>query len=380
MIMYSKQLSYMLLSLFLVVSCATNYEEEKSVLMAKNEANTPVNSFDGNAEQVAVFKTIEAEVKAETTTQELSTSTKNNSKVKNKNKKEVLEKKPVTVKNVPATQSTTPSENKAVVHNHLNPILPADYPVDFKAYDDKARLVWEKFKPVFYQGEESILSVTYLGVTAGYITIQSKEVTTLNNKEVFHYFARFKSSDSYRYFYWLDDRLDSFVDKTTFLPMKYSLIQREKKQDVDDLQLFDFKKMMTYNWYKRVKKDSDKNEKGETKIPSLAQDSFSALQFVRGLPLKKGDIYDFPVITRGKFWLLKVEVFGEETISVNGSDVKAIKIKAETNFPGVLKKSGDIFFWYGADEDRRLLKFQAKIKIGSVNGELVEFKPGVKVQ
>jgi hypothetical protein len=361
-----------------VVSCATNYEDEKSVLMAKNDTNSPVNSFDKNAEQEAVFKTIEGESTKVETPDITSVSTKKDVK----SKKNSESKKNVEVANKGKSNPSTlvAPETKAVVHNHLNPILPADYPEEFKAYDEKAKLVWEKFKPVFYQGEESILSVTYLGVTAGYITIQSKEVTTLNNKEVFHYFARFKSSDSYRYFYWLDDRLDSYVDKTTFLPMKYSLIQREKKQDVDDLQLFDFKKMMTYNWYKRVKKDSDKNEKGETKIPSLGQDSFSALQFVRGLPLKKGDVYDFPVITRGKFWLLKVEVFGEETISVNGSDVRAIKIKAETNFPGVLKKSGDIFFWYGANEERRLLKFQAKIKIGSVNGELVEFKPGVKVQ
>lgn len=376
------QSSYFFLFMLFIVSCATNFDEEKNVLMEKNEINSPVNSFDGNAEQVAVFKTLELESSSKEFSNEVNTKRQNGVVSRNQLKKDLKPKKITQLKilNQKNQNGTAVAETKQIVHNHLNPVFPADYPEEFKSYDEKAKLVWEKFKPVFYQGEESILSVTYLGVTAGFITIQSKEVTTLNNREVFHYFARFKSSDTYRYFYWLDDRLDSFVDKETFLPMKYSLIQREKKQDVDDLQLFDFKKMMTYNWYKRVKKDSDKNEKGETKIPSLGQDSFSALQFVRGLPLKKGDIYDFPVITRGKFWLLKVEVYGEEIVSVNGTDYKAIKVKAETNFPGVLKKSGDIFFWYGANEDRRLLKFQAKIKIGSVNGELVDFKPGVKVQ
>ena len=93
--------------------------------------------------------------------------------------------------------------------------------------------------------------------------------------------------------------------------------------------------------------------------------------------MHKGSKYDFPVLTRGKAWLLKVEVMGEETISVNSKDVKAYKLQAETHFPGVLQKSGDINFWYATDESRRLLKFQAKVKIGSIFGELVEYKPGV---
>jgi hypothetical protein len=178
----------------------------------------------------------------------------------------------------------------------------------------------------------------------------------------------------------LDDVLETYIEKSTFLPVKYSLIQREKKQNVDDLQLFDFKKLKTYNWYKRVKEGNNTDEKAENYIPRFVQDSFSALQFTRGLPLLKGDLYDFPVVTRGKAWLLKIEVLGEELTSVNGKDTKAIKIKAETHFPGVLQKSGDINFWYAADESRRLLKFQAKVKLGSIFGELVEYKAGAVVK
>ena len=104
------------------------------------------------------------------------------------------------------------------------------------------------------------------------------------------------------------------------------------------------------------------------------------MQFTRGLPLNKGDTYDFPVVTRGKVWLLKVEVMGEEEITVNGHDVQGIRIKAETHFPGVLQKSGDISFWYSADPMRKLLKFKAKVKLGSIFGELVDYKAGTLVK
>lgn len=353
-----------------IAACATNYEEEKSVLLSKPESTDLVNQFDAEKQQAEIYKADEAAKAEEAKAAAAAAKKSPKQKVVKETKTEATTKAPVAAK-----AATAPKASVAKVS-----AFPADYPEEYKAYDAKSKDAWAKFNPVFYQGEQSIMAVTYLGVTAGYITIMSKEVVTLNGKQAFHYYARFKSSDSYRYFYWLDDKLDSYVEKETFLPMKYSLVQREKKQNVDDLQLFDFKKMMTYNWYKRVKEGSNKDEKGEAKIPSLAQDSFSALQFVRGLPLNKGDKYELPVITRGKFWILKVEVMGEETTTVNGKDTQAIKIKAETNFPGVLKKSGDINFWYGVDPERRLLKFQAKIKLGSLFGEVVEYKPGIKVQ
>lgn len=373
-VQFMNSLKKTLLALFILslTSCATNYEEEKKVLLSRPDGQDLVTAFDVEKDQAEKFK---SQVGAEQPVAEAPVAEE---KKPAPNKKE---KKPVKAAAKEASKSTPVAVVAPTVKvSHLNPQLPADYPEAYKGYDAKSKEVWSKFKPVFYKGEQSIMSISYLGVTAGYITIISKDVVKLNNKEAFHFYARFKSSDAYRYFYWLDDRLESYVEKETFLPIKYTLIQREKKQNVDDLQLFDYKKMMTYHWYKRVKEGSNKDEKIDAMIPSLSQDSFSALQLVRGLPLNKGDIYEFPVVTRGKFWLLKVEVMGEETINVSDKEVKATRIRAETNFPGVLKKSGDIIFWYGTDPERKLLKFQAKVKIGSIYGELVEYKPGVRVE
>jgi hypothetical protein len=345
-----------LASLVVLGACATNYEEEKTVLLTNAETPDLVSSFDVDKDKAAglTAKPVDADAPVAPAKKDTKASAK-----KAKGQKAAV---------VAAPAVTTPAAEVT------------EYSEEFKGYDVKSKLVWDKFEPVFYEGEQSIMSISYLGVTAGHVTITSQNVVTLKNKLAYHYFARFKSNDSYRYFYWLDDKLDTYIEKNTFLPMKYSLTQREKKQNVDDLQLFDFDKLMTYHWYKRVKEGSNKEEKIEKPIPRYAQDSFAALQLVRGLPLNKGDIYEFPVVTRGKIWLLKVEVLGEDLINVGDKEVKAIKIKAETNFPGVLKKSGDIIFWYGNDPEKRLLKFQAKIKIGSVFGELVEYKPGTLVK
>lgn len=358
--------NYAVLVLLSTLAACGGLDQEKGKLLTKNENADLVKSFDLTKDQAELYKE-----------EQLNNSSPAIDTVKVENKKPSKKLKTKSAKKDKALSAEI--VNKPAPAIAESSAYPADYPQILKDYDATSKSIWEKFKPTFYQGEQSIMAISYLGVTAGYITITSKEIVKINDKSAYHYHARFKSKDAYRYFYWLDDNIDTFIEKTTFLPIKYSLIQREKKQNVDDLELFDFNKLKTFHWYKRVKEGNNKNEKVENYIPRYSQDSFSALQFVRGLPLHKGDLYDFPVVTRGKPWLLKIEVMGEETISVNGDDIKAFRLKAETHFPGVLQKSGDINFWYSSDETRKLVKFQAKVKIGSIYGELVEHTPGVLV-
>jgi hypothetical protein len=358
---------FLILGNLFLSSCASIFEEEKQVLLKNDDKKDLLSSFEIKHDDANKYKE-EAEGAPKPEAQPVVVE---NAKPTKKGKKKATDK--AEKEKVPATQVVIKAIEKGIVY-------PSDYPADLKEFDVKSKSIWEKFKPVFYKGEQSIMSISYLGVTAGYITILSKGITKLGDKEAFSYYARFKSKDAYRYFYWLDDYIETYLDKNNFMPIKYSLVQREKKQNVDDLQLFDPKKFKTFAWYKRVKEGANKEEKTETYIPYYVQDSFSALMFTRGLPLQKGDIYEFPVVTRGKAWLLRSEVVGEEMITVMDKEVNAIKIKAETHFPGVLQKSGDILFWYSADETRKLLKFQAKVKLGSIFGEMVEYRPGVLVK
>ncbi|MDO9183570.1 MAG: hypothetical protein Q7U04_14245, partial [Bacteriovorax sp.] len=217
-----------LISLLILSSCGS-FENEKSSLLTKTESKDLVNTFDINKDQAALYKEKDpgtevvppVEVKPEVAPVQKTGGKKNKGKKLSKQEK---------IEIIPTSPAAAFS-------------YPSDYPQDLKDYDAVSKSIWEKFKPMFFQGEQSIMSISYLGVTAGYITISSKDIVKINDKMAFHYYARFKSKDAYRYFYWLDDNIETFIEKSTFLPMKYSLIQREKKQNVDDLELFDYKKL-----------------------------------------------------------------------------------------------------------------------------------------
>jgi flagellar motor protein MotB len=259
--------------------------------------------------------------------------------------------------------------------------LPKDYPKEFLEYDKKAEGVWDIFKPKVFLDEAHVFEVSYLGITAGTIRIETKKPVRLANEPAFHFKVLLKSSDYYKYIYELNDTLESFVRMRDFMPLKYKLVQRESGQEVDDLQVFDYDTQKTTFWYRKLKKGKEKKDKKEKYIPHYFQDSFSGLQFVRGLPLKLGEKYQFPIVTRTKVWIMTLEIVNTlDKIEVADQTFDAIKIKAETRFPGVLKKRGDIIFWFSNDKYRRLLKFEAKIKIGSVKGHLVKYEEGKGLQ
>ncbi len=251
--------------------------------------------------------------------------------------------------------------------------LPADYPAELLEINKKAQKVWEVYKPNHIAEEKNYLDIHYLGMTVGKIMVSNKGKKMINGKEHWHFHARFKSAPFYSSIYELDDTVDTYVTTEQFLSSRFSLIQRESKQDVDDLQLHDRDQMKTFSFYKQKKSDGTiKNKEKEAHIPFFSIDPFSVLFFYQGLPLKGGDVYEIPVINKSRILILKSEVEGREKIKTELGEKNAIRVHATTKYTGETLKSGDMYFWFSDDNKRTLLKAQAKIKIGSVTADIVD--------
>ena len=252
--------------------------------------------------------------------------------------------------------------------------IPKNYPPNLLEVNSRAETTWKKYRPNHQTDEKVFLDINYLGMTVGKIMVTNRGKRIINGQEVWHFHSRFKSAPFYSNIYELDDTVDTYVTTDEFLSIRYSLIQRESKQDVDDLQLHDRDKLRTYWFYKRKKPDGYvKNKEKKEFIPYFSMDPFSVLFFYQGLPLKTGDIYEIPVINKGKVLILKSEVEGREVIDTElKDDVKAIRIHATTKYTGETLKSGDMYFWLSDDGKHTLLKAQAKIKIGSVTADVVK--------
>lgn len=262
-------------------------------------------------------------------------------------------------------------ESTTVVSVIKNP--PANYPPELLAINAKAKKVWDLYRPNHYIDEKIYLDIHYLGMTVGKIMVLNKGKKMINDKEVWHLHARFKSAPFYSNIYELDDTVDTYVTTDQFLSIKYSLIQRESKQAIDDLQLHDRDQYKTFWFYHQKKFDNSvKDKKAEKHIPYFSIDPFSVLFFYQGLPLKNGDIYEIPIINKGKILILRSEVEGREEIKTEKGFRKSIRLHATTKYTGETLKSGDLYFWFSDDGHHNLLKAQAKIKIGSVTADVVD--------
>ncbi len=252
--------------------------------------------------------------------------------------------------------------------------LPADYPPEMIATNEKAKKVWDVYKSNHHVDEKVFLDIHYLGMTVGKIMVTNMGKKMIDNKEVWHFNARFKSAPFYSNIYELDDAVDTYVTTDKFLSVKYTVIQRESKQNIDDIQLLDHEALKVYWLYHsmRLSDGKKKNKKEEKFIPYFSIDPFSTLFFYQGLPLKNGDLYEIPVVNKGKVLIMRAKVLARETIETEMGSRKAIKLQATTQYTGDKLKSGDMTFWFSDDEKRSLLKAQAKISLGTVTADIVK--------
>lgn len=267
------------------------------------------------------------------------------------------------------------TKTPSVIVKDFSP-LPADYPASLSQLDEQSKKVWSLFKNYSRPEENMIIEVFFLGIKVGNLAVTNVSNVRIGEVNAFHLKGRFITEKFYETFYKIDDTLESFVQVQDFLPLRYSLLQRESGQKVDDLQLFDYEKLKTFTWFKKVKDNDERKSNEEIYIPRYIQDSFSVIFFVRGLPLKKGDQYEIPVVNKAKIWITKISVLGEDEVRINDQWLKAIKLKAENYELGKDEKKSSVEFWYSNDQHRMLLKFMAKVKIGSVEGKLNLFEPG----
>lgn len=375
-----KILGLMLIPLILLFGCTSN--KFKTTLDVNDQE--VVKKFELSKDMLTKFSDSKAVTKSKKKGKK-KVKVKKRGSYKNKMKKVVRKKKHIDAKKKLTKVKSKKSKKNQITEQKVaeverDPSKADGYPEKFVKFDKNSEGVWDSYRENIYIHEKSTYKVKYIGATAGTIEIETLPLTTLNEEEVYHFKALVKTANYYSFIYWVNDTLHSYVARDGFLPLKYVLAQREKKQDIDDLQLFDRDKLKTIFLYRKVKNGKTTKREVTKDIPFFFQDSFSSIQFVRGLPLKVGTRFYYPVVNKAKYWLLKMHVVRKETLDIMDKEVEAYKIAAETQFPGALKKAGDIFFWYSTDPTQRLLKFEGKVKIGTLAGELIDYQAGNKLR
>ncbi|MEN9723384.1 MAG: hypothetical protein RJB38_1370 [Pseudomonadota bacterium] len=235
-----------------------------------------------------------------------------------------------------------------------------------------------KVDPIWV-GEKATYDINYLGMNAGDFTLQVLPFKEINRRKVYHVFGEAKSSKVFSLFYSLKDTIETFIDYQAWAPHRFHIVLDESKQKRNSLELYDSEKGETFFWNRW-----NHHKKGYIEIKDrfpmkpLSQDSLSSLMYLRTQELQDGDVVRFPVISEGKNWEAEVTVLRREMINSPLGRVRAIVLKPETKYQGILKKQGDSFIWLTDDSRKVLLRLEAKVRIGTVVAVLKSFESGMR--
>lgn len=225
-------------------------------------------------------------------------------------------------------------------------------------------------------GEQMKMTLRWGVIEGGVVTLKVDELQQLNGEKVIHYAGTVKSSKMLNMFYRIDNTIDTWVRLSDLLPLRQEIKQLESSRWGRRVMVFDHKKdevkLFEHMEFK------DKNPKTVRKVDKIsdgAQDLFGAFYFYRWVQdLQEGFLY--PIHDKSKNWNAELRYIGKESMRVPAGVFDTRHYKILPKLEGQLKPKGDIDVWVTDDDRSVLVQFKAKIKVGSLTGELIEYTEG----
>ncbi len=245
----------------------------------------------------------------------------------------------------------------------------------------KSAVVYPSRRPSpvpFWIGEKMTLEITYIGMAAGEFTAEVLPTKKIGDRKVYHLKAHAKSSKVMNLFYSLNDTIQSFWDYDGLFSHRFHMLLDQTKVKRDSLELFDSAAKKVFYWDRKNHVTKGQSETKEYfDMTPFSQDSFSALYYLRTLPLAPGKTYAFPVVSEGKSWEAVVTVIRREMMDTPMGKRQCIVVRPQTRFQGVMKQErGPSYIWLTDDDRRFVVRLEAKVKVGSVAARLKEVEPG----
>lgn len=232
-------------------------------------------------------------------------------------------------------------------------------------------------KPAIWIGEKQVYDVSYFGISAGDFVVRVLPFKAVSDRKVYHVEGTAVSSKVFSLFYRLNDLVETFIDYEGLFTHRFHILLDETKQARDALELNDSEKGQTFYWNRWQRKNQPYIETKEYfPVKPFSQDSLSALYYLRSLPLPDGAVVTFPVINEGKSWDAVITVLRREMVDSPMGKVRAIVLRPEAKYQGILKKQGEQYLWLTDDDRKFLVRLEAKVKIGTVVAKLKEVELG----
>ena len=166
-------------------------------------------------------------------------------------------------------------------------------------------------------GETLVYSVEWLGIPVGKIILKVEETTVINNNECYHITARVMPNRFFQRLYDLEYKVDSYIDKKTFLPVRFEKVRRLNKQanyvtiDFDHENNEARYKMWGSMVFIKLSPERQKLEAVNPTSITIAkgtQDLFSSFYYFRVMKIEGEQSYPVNIYYNQRNWPVKMKV------------------------------------------------------------------------
>ena len=216
----------------------------------------------------------------------------------------------------------------------------------------------------FALGERLVYNIGYSFIIAGEAVFSIPAVETMHGRECYQVLFTVNSTRTFSFFYKVDDRYETMLDKKGIFPWRYTQRIREGKYSNDFAAEFDQLGNIAVT------------KAGRYSIPPYVHDVVSAMFYVRTLDYSKrhpGEKILLQNFFKDTTYQLAVKFLGYQQISVDAGKFTCVLVEPMIMEGGLFKSEGRIVIWMTNDERKIPVKVSTKVVVGSIDAELREY-------
>jgi len=216
----------------------------------------------------------------------------------------------------------------------------------------------------FALGERLVYDVGYSFITAGEAVFSIPSVDTMHGRECYQVLFTVNSTRTFSFFYKVDDRYETILDKKGIFPWRFKQRIREGKYSNDFAAEFDQVRNVAIT------------KAGSYPTPPYVHDIVSAMFYVRTLDYSKcrpGEKILLQNFFKDTTYQLAVKFLGYQQISVDAGKFNCVLVEPLIMEGGLFKSEGHIIIWMTNDERKIPVKVSTKVVVGSIDAELREY-------
>ncbi|MDW7694150.1 DUF3108 domain-containing protein [Flammeovirgaceae bacterium SG7u.111] len=225
----------------------------------------------------------------------------------------------------------------------------------------------------FATGERYKYLAHYSFLNAGEAVItMDNDIHTVNNRPCYKVDVEGKSIGTFGLFMTINDLWRSYVDTAAVTTHEFYRNIEEGKYKLEETTKFDHH--AGKGKLKQVKGDHKEDE--EFEFPEYPQDIISGYYYLRTIEydnMEAGEIVKMNAVYEDTVYNFQIKYLGKEVVKTKFGKINAFAMSPIMPDNDLFDGGDSITFWVSDDENRVPLKIRAKMFVGAVEVELIEY-------